>query len=130
MKDEQVKFSERLAMIKNYNNVLDDIKKYNRADTVNMSEEEMNKFRHIAGPAYLTSKYYAPEFTNILGMGKEALDFVRGRGLEDIKQDYANNQIGIEIGLANRNINGTQKDLFNYIFKEHIEPYRNKNAKI
>ena len=31
-------------------NLLPELEAYNRADTVNMSDEEMNKFRHIAGP--------------------------------------------------------------------------------
>ena len=29
--------------------LLPELQDYNRADTVNMSDEEMNKFRHIAG---------------------------------------------------------------------------------
>lgn len=85
------------------------------------------KFRHIAGPAYLTSKYYSPGITNALGIGKEIKDLVfQGRGLEDTLFDYGNNQIGIGIGLGDRQINGSQKDLFDYIFRTQIEPYRNK----
>ncbi len=108
-----------------YDGVLEDIKKYNRADTTNMSELELNKFRHIAGPAYLTSKYYHPTLVNALGLGKEAKDLIfQGRGLEDTIYDFKNNQKGIEIGLANRNINRTQKNLFDYIFETEIKPYR------
>lgn len=105
-----------------YKDVDKDIKKYNRADTVNMSETEMNKFRHIAGPAYLTSVYYTPETTRKFGRLKEAKDFVQGRGLKDINFDLSNNEKGIELGEKSQGIN--QKTLFDYIFKTEIEPYR------
>lgn len=124
MDSEKISFAERLMMGKNYDKVLEDIKKYNRKDTVNMSELEMNKFRHIAGPAYLTSKYYSPGITNALGIGKEAKDLLKKRGLEDTLYDYGNNQIGIEIGLGDRQVKGTQKDLFDHIFRTHILPFR------
>ena len=82
-----------------YDTTLDDIKRYNRADTVNMSEEEMNRFRHIAGPAILTSNYYPAGLTRTLGYIKETKDLFQGRGIEDIKYDLKNNEIGINIGL-------------------------------
>ena len=108
-----------------YDEVLEDIKKYNRADTTNMSELEMNKFRHIAGPAYLTSEYYNPALVNTLGIGKEAKDlFIQRRGLEDTIYDLQNNQKGINIGLDNRNIKRNQRKLFDYIFETEIKPYR------
>ena len=107
-----------------YDSILSDIKNYNRADTVNMSELEMNKFRHIAGPAYLTQKLYSPEKVNTLGFLKEAKDFLQGRGWNDGKYDFNNNQKGIEIGKAFKNTNISQKALFDYIFRTEIQPYR------
>ena len=62
----------------NYKQVLNDIKNYNRADTVNMSEDEMNKFRHIAGPAWLSS-IYTPGVVTALENLKESKDLVLGR---------------------------------------------------
>ena len=41
------KFIKQLNPLGLYDNIVDDIKKYNRADTVNMSEQEMNQFRHM-----------------------------------------------------------------------------------
>lgn len=125
MRTEKPVLAQKLATLKNYNNVLKDIEKYNRADTVNMNEQEMNKFRHIAGPAYLTGVYYDPWQTKLLGWGKEAKDlFFQSRGLEDTKFDLGNNQIGINIGLGAKDLNWSQKDLFDFIFKTQIEPYR------
>lgn len=108
-----------------YKNVDNDIKNYNRADTVNMSENEMNKFRHIAGPAYLTSQYFSPALVNFYGAIKEGKDLLQGRGLKDTKYDWKNNQKGINIGDANRNIkDNNQKNLFDYIFETEIKPFR------
>lgn len=113
-----------LPPIKKYNQVLDNIKNYNRADTVNMSENEMNKFRHIAGPAYLTSQYYPESLTRIFGLGKEHKDLLQGRGIADTLTDLKNNEIGINIGKANRNLKNNQKTLFDYIFETQIKPDR------
>ena len=41
------KFIKQLNPLGLYDNIVDDIKKYTRADTVNMSEQEMNQFRHM-----------------------------------------------------------------------------------
>ncbi len=106
----------------NYKSIDSDIKNYNRADTVNMSENEMNKFRHIAGPAYLTSTYYTPGVTDSLGKIKEVKDLIMGRGFADTKNDLRHNTIGIELGEKSQGIN--KKTLFDYIFKTQIEPYR------
>jgi hypothetical protein len=107
-----------------YQKTLGLIEDYNRADTVNMDEKELNKFRHIAGPAYLTSRYFSPEVTKTLGWGKEAKDLVVGRGLADTQNDLTNNIKGIEIGLGDRNVKGNHKNLFDYIFETEIKPYR------
>lgn len=107
-----------------YDTTLDDIKRYNRADTVNMSEEEMNRFRHIAGPAILTSNYYPAGLTRTLGYIKETKDLFQGRGIEDIKYDLKNNEIGINIGL--KFPNNSNKALYDYVFNNHIAPLRQK----
>ena len=116
-----------LPPIKKYNQVLDDIKRYNRADTVNMTEEEMNKFRHIAGPAYMTSEYYSAPFVRLLGAGKEVKDLLQGRKLPDTKFDMQNNELGLEYGNSYRKDLKSkipQKSLFDYIFETEIKPYR------
>lgn len=118
------KFIKQLNPKRLYDTTLDDIKKYNRADTVNMSEQEMNQFRHIAGPAVLRSNYYPTGLTRFLGWGKEIKDLFQGRGLEDTKYDLKNNEIGISIGSKYPNTNN--KVLYDYIFKNHIEPKRKK----
>ena len=105
-----------------YKDVDNDIKNYNRADTVNMSENEMNKFRHIAGPAILTSELYSPFMTKTLGKFKEAKDILMGRGLSDTINDLYNNDVGIELGAKSEGIN--RKTLYDYIFNPHIAPYR------
>lgn len=113
-----------LPPIKKYHKTLADIEKFNRADTVNMNEAEMNKFRHIAGPAYMTSEYYPDYLTRFFGIGKEAKDLKQGRGLKDTIEDLKNNEKGLIIGDANKDVIGSQKDLFNYIFETEIAPYR------
>lgn len=99
-----------------------DIRKYNRADTVNMNPEESNKFRHIAGSAWLTSRYYTPAITELLGNTKEIWDRIRKGSWTDKNIDLQNNKIGIDIGDKNQGIN--QKTIFDYIFKTEIEPNR------
>lgn len=116
------KFKQQLDFMGTYDNVLDDIKKYNRADTVNMSEQEMNTFRHIAGPAVMTSNYYPAILTKFFGYGKEFKDLKQGRGLTDTLYDLRNNKIGINIGKQFPNTNN--KVLYDYVFKNHIEPNR------
>lgn len=112
----------KLNILSIYDRLLDDIKSYNKADTVNMSENEMNKFRHIAAPAVLTSQYYSPSLVRTLGYGKEVKDLFQGRGLDDTKYDLKNNELGISIGLKYPNNN--QNTLFDYIFENEIKPYR------
>ena len=119
--DDRNKLKDLLMSYPNYKKTLENIKNYNRADTVNMSEDEMNKFRHITGPAWL-SNIYTPNVVTVLGNLKESKDLLQGRGLADMLFDYGNNQIGIDIGNKYRGVN--QKSLFDYIFKTQIEPYR------
>jgi len=116
------KFKQQLDFMGTYNNVLNDIKKYNRADTANMSEQEMNTFRHIAGPAVMTSNYYPTILTRFFGYGKELKDLTQGRGLADTLYDLKNNEIGI--GIGKQFPNNSNKTLYDYVFKNHIEPKR------
>lgn len=118
------KFIKQLNPLGLYDNILDDIKKYNRADTVNMTEQEMNQFRHIAGPAILTSNYYPAGLTRTLGYIKETKDLFQGRGIEDTKHDLKNNEIGINIGLKFHN--NSNKALYDYVFNNHIAPLGQK----
>lgn len=125
MDKQNYKASEYINPFRAYDNVLNDIKNYNRADTVNMNELEMNKFRHLAGPAFLTSAFYPPKLVRALGKGKEFKDKnLQNRGLEDTLFDLKNNEKGIIIGLANKNIKGNQKNLFDFIFETEIKPNR------
>ena len=59
------KFIKQLNPLGLYDNILDDIKRYNRADTVNMSEEEMNRFRHIAGTKQTLSGWNCAKFYRV-----------------------------------------------------------------
>ena len=118
------KFIKQLNPLGLYDNIVDDIKKYNRADTVNMTEQEMNQFRHIAGPAILTSNYYPAGLTRTLGYIKETKDLFQGRGIEDTTHDLKNTEIGINIGL--KFPNNSNKALYDYIFNNHIAPLRQK----
>ncbi|MBQ3819396.1 hypothetical protein II810_03010 [bacterium] len=108
-----------------YQGLLDDMKNYNRADTVNMTETEINKFRHIAGPAYFANQVTSKGNTYFLGLAKEFKDLLQGRGLSDSMYDLENNKRGIEIGSSIKKVD--KKVLFDYIFKTEIEPYRNQN---
>ncbi|MBR6099412.1 hypothetical protein IKP85_06665 [bacterium] len=121
--DDRDKLFDLITAYGKYEDALDAIKKYNRADTVNMSENEMNKFRHIAGSALL-SDIFTPKVVTALGNLKESKDMLVGRGLDDTLYDYGNNQRGIEIGNKFRGVN--PQSLFDYIFKTEIEPYRTK----
>ena len=113
---------EKPLALQRYDALLDDIKRYNRADTTNMNEQEMNTFRHIAGPAFMTSEYYNPGLVRALGYGKEIKDIFMGRGLEDTLYDLKNNEKGIKIG---KNYKGNkQKTLFDYIYETEIKPKR------
>ncbi len=101
-----------------------DMERYNTKDGPNMSPNEMNKFRHIAASAYYVSKGYSETSVVMMGDLKEAQDFVKKLGWTDGSFDMTNNKKGREIGrkLKYR----SQREIFNYIFKTEIEPYRKK----
>lgn len=112
-----------------FKNIENEIVRYNRADTVNMSPNEMNKFRHIAASAYYVSKGYSEETIEFLGSLKEFYDlckqFIANYGqmnYADRNFDLNNNKRGREIGRKFRYKN--KRELFDYIFKTEIEPKR------
>jgi hypothetical protein len=106
---------------KNYytNELLPEIKAYNRADTVNMNENEMNNFRHIAGSA-VTAKNYGLPIGFGLSIGKEIHDIGNEN---DFINDFLNNLRGFKVNYQNPNM--TNQQYFNHIFNKYIEPNRN-----
>lgn len=112
-----------IQMWADYQKALNKLKYYNRADTVNMSENEMNSFRHLAGPAILTQSH-KPRNIKMLGYSKELKDLLQGRGLEDAIHDLKNNSIGISLGKKYHEVN--EKSLMDYVYKNYIEKLRYK----
>lgn len=113
-----------LKAISDFKNIEREIMKYNRADTVNMTPAEMNKFRHIAASAYFVSNGYPDYEVELLGHIKEIKDFCRKFNWTDSDFDIENNKTGIKIGgrLKHRN----KKEIFDYVFKTEIEPKRRR----
>lgn len=101
-------------------NLLPELEAYNRADTVNMSDEEMNKFRHIAGPKQTINDL---GFMRGLGftLGKEIDDY-RKEGLKDTKFDIKNDLRAIKLHFAYPKLEGYQ--LYDHVFNNYIKPYR------
>lgn len=60
-----------------YNSIVQEIEKYNRKDTVNMTPDEMNRFRHIAASALYVQKGYEEIIVNCLGQLKEIVDICK-----------------------------------------------------
>lgn len=60
-----------------YNSIVQEIEKYNRKDTVNMTPDEMNRFRHIAASAYYVSSGYEEIIIEVLGHIKEINDYIK-----------------------------------------------------
>ena len=87
-----------------YNSIVQEIEKYNRKDTVNMTPDEMNRFRHIAASAYYVSSGYE--------------EYIKKGGWTDSDFDKINNAIGRKIGKQYMYKN--KKEMFDYIFKTEI----------
>ena len=121
-------FMEEIKRIKNafgeYGRIKYELNRYNRADTVNMSPNEMNTFAHIATSAYLVSRGYPEATVENLGNLKEIYDTVRKLSTSDSWLDQINNHTGREVGKRLRY--KSQKEIFDYIFKNFIEPKRKK----
>lgn len=101
-----------------YNSIVQEIEKYNRKDTVNMTPDEMNRFRHIAASALYVQKGYEEIIVNCLGQLKEIVDICKKLSFTDSSLDLKNNQIGRKIGKQFRYKN--KKEMFDYIFKTEI----------
>ena len=80
-----------------YNSIVQEIEKYNRKDTVNMTPDEMNRFRHIAASAYYVSSGYEEIIIEVLGHIKEINDYIKKGGWTDSDFDKINNAIGRKI---------------------------------
>lgn len=110
---------EKVAAAKiQYNSIVQEIEKYNRKDTVNMTPDEMNRFRHIAASALYVQKGYEEIIVNCLGQLKEIVDICKKLSFTDSSFDLKNNQIGRKIGKQFRYKN--KKEMFDYIFKTEI----------
>lgn len=110
---------EKVAAAKiQYNSIVQEIEKYNRKDTVNMTPDEMNRFRHIAASAYYVSSGYEEIIIEVLGHIKEINDYIKKGGWTDSDFDKINNAIGRKIGKQFRYKN--KKEMFDYIFKTEI----------
>ena len=89
-------------------------------DTVNMTEEEMNKFRHIASSAQAMQDL---EFIDAIKaiFGKEILDISQD-GLEDTLYDLKNDLKALKLHFEHNNL--SDDDLYDYVFTKYILPYR------
>lgn len=100
--------------------LLPELSDYNRADTVNMTDEEMNKFRHIAGTKQAISVLGIPRGMGY-ALGKELYDF-KNDGWKDTKADLMNNFRALKLHIKNPSLEGEQ--LYNYTFNNYIKPQR------
>ena len=66
----------------------------------------------------------AEPLVRVLGYSKEIKDLLMGRGLEDTLYDLQNNEKGMVIGGANKNLKGNKNNLFDFIYETEIKPYR------
>lgn len=102
--------------------LLPDLEIFNRADTVNMNNNEMNKFRHVAG-----SKQALNDLGLFRGMGallyKEYKDIKRDKDWADTKTDLINNGRAFKLYLKNPNL--IEDKLYQHTFNNYIKPYRN-----
>lgn len=99
---------------------------YNRADTVNMNEDEMNTFRHLAGSKQSLNDLGLPRGLGAL-LYKEVKDLKGGAGLQDTMHDLKNDARALKMYFNNPSLNGEQ--LNDYVFNNYIKPKRNKQAR-
>ena len=102
-------------------NLLPDLEAFNRADTVNMNDEEMNKFRHIAGSKQALNDLGFPRGLAAL-LYKEGKDLKNGDGWEDTKYDLKNDLEAVKLYFNNFGLDGD--NLYNYTFQNYIKPNR------
>ena len=107
-----------------YNNqLLPSLANYNRADTVNMNEEEMNQFRHIAGTKQTLSDWNWGKGL-FYSLGKEIKDSYLGYEPEDTLFDLKNDLRAYKLHLLQPQLR--DKTLYDHVFKKYIEPKRQK----
>jgi hypothetical protein len=100
--------------------LLPELQDYNRSDTVNMSDEEMNKFRHIAGTKQALNDLGTVRGT-LFSIGKEIDDFRRD-GWKDTKYDLLNDARALKLHLKQPDLDGYQ--LYDHVFTNYIQPFR------
>lgn len=109
-----------------YNNeLLPSLTNYNRADTVNMSEQEMNQFRHIAGTKQALSDLNWGKGL-FYSLGKEVKDTFMGYKPEDTIFDLKNDLRAYKLHLQQPQLRDTE--LYNYVFDKYIKPKRTKGV--
>ena len=104
-----------------YKDYLDivDMLNYYRDNIQPMTDEQGNKFRHIAGSALMAQKQGLIK-SNLYGLGKEVEDtFVKHKGLADAVGDIKNNLYGSIMGLGVKSM--PQSTLINKIFNGYIK---------
>ncbi len=95
---------------------------FNRADTVNMSDEEMNKFRHVAGTKQAMNDLGAFNGMRAV-LGKEVRDLITGGDSKrDTLFDLLNDSRGIKLYLKHPKLDETP--LYNHVFNNYIKPFR------
>lgn len=105
-----------------YNNqLLPSLVNYNRADTVNMNEQEMNQFRHIAGTKQALSDLNWGRGL-FYSLGKEVKDTFMGYTLEDTLFDLKNDLRAYKLHLLQPSLR--DKALYDFVFNKYIEPKR------
>lgn len=101
--------------------LLPDLESYNRADTVNMNDEEMNIFRHTAGSKQALNGLGLPRgIAAFLYKGYQ--DFKRDKNWEDAKQDFKNDMRAVGTFIKNPSLSGDK--LYDYTFQKYIKPNR------
>ena len=106
--------------------LLPSLEDYNRADTVNMNEQEMNTFRHLAGSKQSLNDLGLPRGLGAL-LYKEVKDLKGGAGLQDTMYDIKNNARALKLYFNNPSLDGEK--LNDYVFNNYIEPKRNTKAR-
>ena len=94
---------------------------YNRADTVNMTPQEMNTFRHIAGSKQALNDLGLPRGLAAL-LYKEWEDIKENASKKDTLYDLKNNAKALNLYFNNFSLDS--ENLRDYVFDKYIRPYR------
>ena len=106
--------------------IIPSLEDYNRADTVNMNEDEMNTFRHLAGSKQSLNDLGLPRGLGAL-LYKEVKDLKGGAGLQDTIYDLKNDARALKMYFNNPSLEGEQ--LNDFVFNNYIKPKRNTQAR-